>query len=82
MTHPSLDRSDFTEALDTYRREQQTLTGLSLTQIEEGVLSIIRTKYPSQQVHKNILFLIEVSIFIIFRRWILKALKLRYVLFV
>jgi hypothetical protein len=77
MTHRFLHRSDFTEALETYRREQQTLTGLSLTQIEEGVLSIIRSKYPSKQVNKNILLLIEVSIFILFRRWILKALKMR-----
>jgi hypothetical protein len=46
------DRTDFTEALYAYRREQQTLAGLSLTQIEEGVLNLVRNKYPSKQVNK------------------------------
>jgi hypothetical protein len=47
------DRSDFTEALYSYRHEQQTLAGLSLSQIEESVLNIIRSKYPSKQVDRT-----------------------------
>ena len=46
-------RSDFTEALCAYRQAQQTLAGLSLPQIEEGVLNIVRNKYPSKQVNKT-----------------------------
>lgn len=44
------NRSEFTEALYAYRRERQTLTGLSLSQIEEAVLNIIRNKYHSREV--------------------------------
>jgi hypothetical protein len=47
-----LIRSDLTDALYSYRQEQQTLAGRSLSQIEEGVLNIIRSKYPSKQVDK------------------------------
>jgi hypothetical protein len=52
LTIHILRRTDFTEALYAYRQEQQTLAGLSLSQIEEGVLSVVRRKYPSQQVSK------------------------------
>lgn len=47
-----LSSSDFTEALYSYRREQKTLIGLSLSQIEDGVLNVIRNKYPSEQVNR------------------------------
>ncbi|UJR23681.1 hypothetical protein I4U23_026664 [Adineta vaga] len=49
-THPEYMKSDFTEAIYAYRQEQQTLAGLSLSQIEEGVLNIVRNKYPSKQI--------------------------------
>jgi hypothetical protein len=45
-----------TEAIYAYRQEQQTLTGLSLSQIEEGVLTIVRKKYPSEVIHKTFHF--------------------------
>jgi hypothetical protein len=45
-----INRSDFTEALSTYRREQQTLAGIPLARIEEDVANIIRRKYPSTEV--------------------------------
>ncbi|CAF0904919.1 unnamed protein product [Rotaria sordida] len=48
-TNPEYSISDFTEALYAYRQERQTLAGLSLSQIEEGVLNIVRSKYPSKQ---------------------------------
>jgi len=71
------DRSDFTEALYSYRQEQQTLAGLSLTQIEEGVLNIIRSKYPSKQVNKTCCF-IHISIFIICLRLISTPLNMKW----
>ncbi|CAF1222707.1 unnamed protein product [Adineta steineri] len=52
-THPDYSKSDFAEALYAYRNEQQTLAGLSLTQIEEGVLNIVRNKHPTKQVDNN-----------------------------
>ncbi|CAF1172549.1 unnamed protein product [Adineta ricciae] len=48
-SHPEYTKSNFTEALYAYRQEQQTLAGLSLSQIEDGVLNIVRSKYPSEQ---------------------------------
>lgn len=45
--------SDFTDALYGYRQEKRTLTGLSLTQIEEGVLNNLRRKYSTGQVNKD-----------------------------
>ncbi len=53
------NRSDFTEALSTYRDEQQTLTGIPLARIEEGVVNIIQRKYPPIEVndYKEVLFL-------------------------
>ncbi|CAF3425090.1 unnamed protein product [Rotaria sp. Silwood1] len=48
-TNPEYSISNFTEALYAYRQERQTLAGLSLSQIEEGVLNIVRSKYPSKQ---------------------------------
>ena len=55
LTIHLLDRSDFIEALYTYREEQRTLAGLSLSQIEEGILNILRNKYLSRQVLKYVL---------------------------
>lgn len=40
-----MDRSDFTEALYTYRRERGSLAGLSLQTIEEGLWNIVREKH-------------------------------------
>lgn len=45
-----INSADFTDALYRYRQTQQTLAGLSLTQIEEGVLSNLRKNYLSVQV--------------------------------
>jgi hypothetical protein len=54
-----INRSDFTEALSTYRDEQQTFAGIPLSRIEESVVNIIRRKYPSTEVNhlKKVLFL-------------------------
>jgi hypothetical protein len=68
-------RSDFTEALYAYRQAQQTLAGLSLSQIEEGVLNIVRNKYPSKQVNKTLKFDFFMRYF--FCRWILTPLELK-----
>lgn len=46
-----LHSADFTDALYRYRQEQQTLAGLSLTQIEEGILNNLQNKNPSEQVN-------------------------------
>lgn len=51
MNNYLLNRTDFTEALYSYRQAQQTLAGLSLSQIEEGVLTLVRNKYPTKQVN-------------------------------
>ncbi|CAF3340774.1 unnamed protein product [Rotaria socialis] len=48
-TNPEYSISDFTEALYSFRQNRQTLAGISLTQLEEGVLNIVRNKYPSKE---------------------------------
>ena len=43
-------RSDFKDALYTFRQERQTLAGLNLDRIEESLLDIVRRKYPDEKV--------------------------------
>ena len=65
MNNNFLISSDFTEALYAYRQEQQTLAGLSLSQIEEGILNLVRNKYSSKQVNKYVLSL-ELRFFLLY----------------
>ena len=49
------NRSDFTEAIHTYRQQQQTLAGIPLNRLEEDLIQIIRRKYPNIEVNEEFL---------------------------
>ena len=48
------NRSDFTEAIHTYRQHQQTLAGIPLNRLEEDLIGIVRRKYPNNEVSEEL----------------------------